>query len=86
MFYVYVLRSQTRKLLYIGYTNDFDKRLRGHNEGRSHTTKKYRPWDLVYLESYRSQEDAKDRERKLKQFGKVYSQLKRRIKRSLEVA
>ena len=29
---------------------------------RSFTTKKYRPWELIYLEGYRSQEDAKDRD------------------------
>ena len=84
MYYVYILKSKIRRLLYIGYTDNFNKRLQEHNKGESFTTKKYRPWELVYLEGYRSREDAKDRERKLKQFGKVYSQLKRRIRRSLD--
>ena len=44
------------------------------------------PWELVYCEGYANIQDAKDRERKLKQFGKVYSQLKRRIMRSLQSA
>jgi len=85
MYYVYILKSKIRQLLYIGYTDNLNKRLKDHNTGQSFYTKKYRPWELVYLEGYKSQEDAKDREKKLKQFGKVYSQLKRRIKRSLEV-
>jgi hypothetical protein len=41
------------------------------------------PWQLVYLEGYADEGDARDREQKIKQFGKVYSQLKRRIRRSL---
>jgi len=85
MYYVYILKSKIRRVLYIGYTDNVNKRLKEHNDGRSFTTKKYRPWELIYLEGYRSQEDAKDREKKLKQYGKVYSQLKRRIKRSLNV-
>ena len=85
MYYVYILKSKVRRLLYIGYTDNIPKRLKKHNEGKSTYTKKYRPWELVYLEGYKSKENAQDREKKLKQFGKVYSQLKRRIQRSLEV-
>ncbi len=84
MYYVYILKSRVRRLLYIGYTDDFNNRLKEHNDGKCFTTKKYRPWEFVYLEGYKSQQDARDREKKLKQFGKVYSQLKRRIKRSLD--
>lgn len=85
MYYVYILKSEVRKLLYIGFTDNFNRRLQEHNDGKSFTTKKYRPWELVYLEGYRCKEDATDREKKLKQFGKVYSQLKRRIRSSIEV-
>jgi predicted GIY-YIG superfamily endonuclease len=48
------------------------------------STKRYAPWKIVYLEGYGNKEDAEDREVKLKQFGRVYSQLKRRISRSLQ--
>jgi putative endonuclease len=83
MFYLYILKSKINAQLYVGYTNNIDRRFNEHNEGKSFTTKKYRPWELIYLEGYKNIEDAKDRERKIKQFGKVYSQLKRRIRRSL---
>lgn len=59
--------------------------LKEHNLGLSSHTKKYVPWKIVYFEGYTNINDAKNRENKLKQFGKVYSQLKRRIKRSLSV-
>lgn len=84
MHYVYILKSKKFDVLYIGLTNDLTKRLKEHNSGLSKFTRKYRPWGLVYLEGYADLEDAKDREKKLKQFGRVYAQLKRRIERSLK--
>lgn len=86
MHFVYIIKSLNRDLLYIGYTANIRKRLQDHNNGASFTTNKYKPWKLVYLEGYLSAEDAKYREKMLKHFGRVYSQLKRRIKDSLDCA
>ncbi len=61
-----------------------NRRLREHNLGTTFSTKRYAPWGIVYIEGYKNKEDAEDREVKLKQFGKIYSQLKRRISRSLQ--
>lgn len=83
MHYVYIIKSATREL-YIGRTTNPVKRLQQHNLGTSPSTKRYLPWKMVYLEGYASLDDAKDREAKIKQFGKVYSQLKRKIRRSLQ--
>ncbi len=83
MHWVYIIKSKSYNQLYRGYTADLTKRLKEHDLGKSSATKKYIPWKTVYLEGYANEEDAKDRETKLKQFGKVYSQLKRRIRRSL---
>ena len=41
------------------------------------------PWELIYCEVYKSYEDAKERENRLKYYGRALAQLKRRIKRSL---
>jgi len=84
MYFIYIIKSQTHKVLYIGHTNNFIKRLKEHNNGLSSATKRYKPWYPVYLEGYANKDDAIDREEKLKQFGRVYSQLKRRIRRSLQ--
>ena len=82
MYYVYIMKSVNREL-YIGRTTSPVKRLQQHNAGGSPSTKRYLPWKVLYLEGYADLDDARDRETKLKQFGKVYSQLKRRIGRSL---
>lgn len=80
---MYILQSVRTKQLYIGRTQNVIRRLREHNSGHTFTTAKYAPWVLIYFEGYFSEEDAKHREETLKQFGRVYSQLKRRIQRSI---
>lgn len=83
MHYVYILISVKNKTLYIGYTTNVVKRLHEHNDGDSPSTKRYRPWKLVYVEGYFSSDDALKREITLKNYGRTYAQLKVRIKKSI---
>ncbi|MEK7140144.1 MAG: GIY-YIG nuclease family protein [Patescibacteria group bacterium] len=84
MYHVYVIKSISDKRLYIGSTNDVRRRLQEHNDGLSPATKNRRPFILVYCESYVSKTDALARERKLKKFKNSYSELKRRMKNSID--
>ncbi|MCX6782329.1 MAG: GIY-YIG nuclease family protein [Candidatus Magasanikbacteria bacterium] len=79
MFYNYVLQSKKNGSLYIGFTKDLRKRLVEHNEGLNFSTKRYRPWQLIYFEACVEQSDAVRREGYLKttQGGRL---LKRRLK------
>ena len=79
MFYVYVLQNQTRDQIYIGYTEDLKRRYREHQQLQRH-----KGWKLIYYEAFLSQQDAMERERKLKSYGAALHGLKQRIKRSLE--
>jgi len=83
MYYVYVLKAKNGKQIYIGYTSDLKKRLREHSLGRTYTTARFLPVDLVYYEAYRSMTDAQNREKQLKQHGNALGHLKRRIAGSL---
>lgn len=76
---VYVLRSLNSGLLYIGCTSDLPARLKSHQERRALATKGKGPWELIYYEAYRHQADAYERERRLKQFGGAYRQLRQRL-------
>lgn len=49
MWYVYVLRSQKDNNLYVGFTNDIERRLMEHKTGKNVSTAKRLP---VYLETY----------------------------------
>ena len=47
MFYIYILYSAGFDKFYIGYTNDYERRLFEHNTtDRTIYTSKYRPWIL----------------------------------------
>ena len=84
MYHVYILQSLERKdKLYIGYTTDMKQRLASHNDRRSAYTARYTPWQLVYVESFRSKLDAQKRERRLKVFDNNWKQLLKRIASSL---
>lgn len=79
MFYTYVLQSIKNDQLYIGYTSDLKYRLVEHNRGSNLSTKRYRPWKIIYYEACLKDSDAKRREGYLKttQGGRL---LKRRLK------
>ncbi len=66
VYYVYILRSVPRGTLYVGTTQDVDKRLRDHNAGRSKSTRPHRPFELVHVEQFPSLGEARRREWQLK--------------------
>ena len=68
-FYTYVLRSKTDGNKYIGFTNNLRKRVEEHNAGKGSATTPRRPFELMYYEACRSEEDARRRERYLKTTG-----------------
>ena len=83
MFYVYILRSKKDGNLYIGYSKDLRRRLEEHNLGKSASTKPRIPFELIYYEAYKSQEDALKREHMLKIYQRTLGGLKRRLQKSL---
>lgn len=85
MFYVYVLKSKKDNRLYIGYTNNLERRIQEHKQKINFSTAKRGPFFLVYYEAFNSQEDATTREKQLKQFKSAYGHLKKRIINSLNI-
>lgn len=83
MFYMYILKSKKDKRLYLGSTNDLRKRLLLHNDGKIFSTKLRRPFELIYYEAYKSEQDVRKREKKLKLRSRAFTQLKKRIAESL---
>ena len=82
MYYVYIIVNEEGKT-YIGYTSDLENRLEAHNSGKNSSTKNHK-WKYVYYEAFKSQEDARERERRLKNHGQSKRQLKARIIRSIQ--
>jgi putative endonuclease len=66
MYHVYAITSLHRKYTYIGLTNNPERRINQHNQGYNRTTKPYRPFKLILLESFPTREMARAREKILK--------------------
>jgi putative endonuclease len=66
MYTTYVLFSEKYQRYYIGSTSNLVHRLEVHNSGKTISTKAYRPWRIVYSESFRSLAEARRREQQIK--------------------
>jgi putative endonuclease len=80
---MYLLKSKKDGSIYTGYTNDLKRRFEEHNNGENISTKHKTPFELVYYEAYKSESDAKYREKQLKRFAQGSKALKNRLKNSL---
>ncbi|MBR4026932.1 MAG: GIY-YIG nuclease family protein [Lachnospiraceae bacterium] len=64
--YTYMVRCKDNSL-YIGWTNDLEKRIKAHNEGKgAKYTRPRRPVELVYYEAFATKQEAMSREYHLK--------------------
>ena len=61
-YFVYVIQSASHHSRYIGVTQNFNKRLVEHNNGKCRYTKGRRPWELIYIEEYDNLSSARKRE------------------------
>lgn len=65
-YFVYVLESYIDGRLYKGQTSDIEKRIIEHNSGKTKSTKGYKPWKLVYFETFETRDEAVIREKYFK--------------------
>ena len=68
--YTYMVRCRDGSL-YTGWTNNLEKRVKAHNEGKgAKYTRNRRPVELVYAELHETKQEAMSREVKIKRFTK----------------
>jgi putative endonuclease len=73
MFYVYAITSLSRNYIYVGLTNNLERRISEHNSGQNRSTKAYKPFDLILKEEFNTRGKARIREKYLKSgVGKEY--------------
>jgi putative endonuclease len=69
-FTVYILRSETTFMYYVGHTDDLPRRTAQHNDseyqGSKHTKRNKGPWTCVYAEQYNTRAEAIRREKEIK--------------------
>jgi len=61
--YVYILKSKVFSWIYVGMTDDLNKRVRLHNKGAVTSTKSKRPFKLVYYERIDNRKEARGKEK-----------------------
>jgi putative endonuclease len=64
--FVYCLSKTVNKEIYVGISNDVERRLAQHNKGGNRYTKAYVPWKVIYTEPHPSYQVARVREKYFK--------------------
>ena len=57
-----LISNDSKKVTYVGYTNDIKKRIKLHNDGRGAKFTKGRNWKLIYKENFNTKGQAISRE------------------------
>ena len=63
---VYAIRSLLRNYIYVGHTNNIERRLREHNSGKTKSIRPFIPFKLIYIEDCEDRMEAIKREKYLK--------------------
>ena len=63
---LYILRSILSMKLYIGQTNNFNRRFLEHEMGKHPATRNRGPWEVLYIIPFQNRKEAITLERKLK--------------------
>ncbi|WP_432271478.1 GIY-YIG nuclease family protein [Autumnicola tepida] len=50
MYFVYAIKSQVKDWIYMGMTNNVQRRIAQHNSGQNRSTKAYKPFLVLFLE------------------------------------
>jgi len=68
MYYLYILNNPVNDRYYIGSTNNLTRRLQQHISGKTRTTRVLKTYSLVYTEKFKTEFEARQREKKLKSY------------------
>ena len=81
-YFVYLIGCYKNNKLttYVGYTNNLEKRIKLHNEGKGAKFTKGRKWEIMYYEKFKRKRKAMLREIYLKKNRKLRNFLKEKFK------
>ncbi len=72
-YYVYAIYNQNKNYIYVGLSDNLQRRMNQHNKGYNRTTKPYRPFKILMTEKFEDRKEAREREKYLKSgCGKEY--------------
>ncbi len=69
MWFVYFLKTDRKEnWYYVGSTNNLERRLDEHNAGEVTSTKAYMPYTIIYIEEFKTEPEAREREKYFKRW------------------
>lgn len=72
-YYVYAIYNQDKNYIYVGLSDNLQRRMNQHNKGYNRTTKPYRPFKILITEKFEDRKETRKREKYLKSgCGKEY--------------
>lgn len=63
---LYILQSENNGRYYVGSTSDLARRLDEHRRGHTYTTRRLRPFNIVFSQEFATLKEARTAERKIK--------------------
>ncbi len=63
MYYIYILLNEAKNRTYTGVSEDINERLAEHNAGRVKSSSPYRPYEVIYTESFETLSEARQKEK-----------------------
>lgn len=76
MFFVYIIQSLKDNCFYTGLTSNLGQRLEAHNSGQVKSTRRRKPFKIVFYEEFASLREARQREKYLKSYKGGYEKLR----------
>ena len=72
-YFVYAIKSEKDGRIYVGMSNNVQRRITEHNNGFTKSTKAWRPWKLILEKKINSRLEARVEEKRLKSgYGKEF--------------
>ncbi|MDB4582674.1 GIY-YIG nuclease family protein [Draconibacterium sp.] len=65
-YFVYAIKSKLDGRIYVGFSENVQKRLKEHNSGKTKSTKGFRPWELIFTQECETRIDARELEKYFK--------------------
>lgn len=70
---IYAIKSCVDGRIYVGMSQNTEKRIKEHNQGQVFSTKGYRPWKIIYTEFIGDRKECRKKEKYYKSgFGKEF--------------
>lgn len=62
-YFVYAIKSKADGRIYVGFSENVQKRLKEHNSGKTKSTKGFRPWELIFTQECKTRIKARELEK-----------------------